>query len=58
LAGTGVISNLPPLEVQAWVESGDLHHTAAADGAPLICLNSMLKRVHKTETASRGAKQL
>ena len=47
----GVVSNLPPPEVQAWMESQDLHHTTAADGAPMICLNSMLKRVHKAKTA-------
>ena len=46
----GVVSNLPPAEVRAWMESEDLHHTAAADGASMICLNSMLKRVHKTKT--------
>lgn len=43
-----VVSNLPPEEVQAWMESPGLHHTKAADGADLICLNSMLKRVHRT----------
>jgi hypothetical protein len=45
----GVISNLPPPEVKAWIQSEDLHHMEAADGAHLICLNSMLKRVRKTE---------
>jgi hypothetical protein len=45
----GVISNLPPPEVKAWIQSEDLHHSEAADGAHLICLNSMLKRVRKTE---------
>ena len=48
LHDVGVVSNLPPAEVQAWMESPDLHHTKAADGAPLLCLNSMLKRVHRT----------
>ena len=47
LEGIGVISNLPPPEVEAWIHSEDLHHTKAADGAPLICLNSMLKRIRK-----------
>jgi hypothetical protein len=47
----GVISNLPPPEVKAWIQSEDLHHSQAADGAHLICLNSMLKRVRKTETS-------
>ena len=53
----GVISNLPPPEVQAWIQSEDLHHTMAADGAPMICRNSMLKRVHKAKIAWRSAKQ-
>jgi hypothetical protein len=43
-----VVSNLPPAEVQAWMESPDLHHTKTADGTALICLNSMLKRVRRT----------
>jgi hypothetical protein len=44
----GVVSNLPPADVQAWMESSDLHHIRTADGVALICLNSMLKRVHRT----------
>ena len=48
----GVISNLTPPEVEAWIQSEDLHHTMAADGHPLICLNSMLKRVHKAKWTS------
>jgi hypothetical protein len=48
----GVISNLTPPEVEAWVQSEDLHHTTAVDGRPLICLNSMLKRVHKAKSTS------
>jgi hypothetical protein len=44
----GVVSNLPTAEVQGWLESSDLHHTTAADGASLICLNSMLKRIRGT----------
>ena len=54
----GVVSNLPPAEVQAWIESPGLHHTRTADGSALICLNSMLKRVNKTsgeEPASSGS---
>ena len=47
LDGVGVISNLAPPEIEAWIQSEDLHHVMAADGAPLICLNSMLKRVRK-----------
>lgn len=52
LNNVGVVSNLPSAEVQAWMESPDLHHTRTADGAPLVCLNSMLKRVRKTTRAS------
>ena len=47
LDGVGVISSLAPPEVEAWIQSEDLHHTMAADGDPLICLNSMLKRIQK-----------
>jgi hypothetical protein len=47
LDGVGVISNLTPSEVEEWIQSEDLHHATAADGAPLICLNSMLKRIQK-----------
>jgi hypothetical protein len=47
LNDVGVVSNLPPAEVQAWMESSDLHHTKTADGTDLICLNSMLKRVRR-----------
>lgn len=47
----GVVSNLYPADVQAWLESDDLHHTTAADGAHMICLRSMLRRVHKAKTA-------
>lgn len=45
--GVGVISNLAPPEVEAWIQSEDLHHTTAADGVHMICLNSMLKRIRK-----------
>jgi len=52
LGGIGVISNLAAQEVEAWMQSEALHHTIAADGAPLICLNSMLNRVHKAKSSS------
>ena len=48
LNDVGVVSNLAPAEVQAWMESPDLHCRKMADGAALICLNSMLKRVRRT----------
>lgn len=47
--GVGVISNLTPVEVEAWIQSSDLHHTRTTDGALLICLNSMLKHVHRAK---------
>ena len=46
-----VVSNLSPAEVQAWMESEDLHHATTAEGAPMICLNSMLKHMRKAKTA-------
>jgi hypothetical protein len=49
--GVGVISNLAPAEVVAWIESEDLHRSQESDGTPLICLTSLLKRVQKTKTA-------
>ena len=52
LDNVGVISNLSPREVEAWIQSEDLHHSKATDGSPLICLNSMLKRVHKAKSSS------
>jgi hypothetical protein len=48
----GVISNLTPTEVEAWIQSEDLHHTMSTNGHPMICLNSMLKRVHKAKSTS------
>lgn len=49
--GIGVISNLPPAEVENWLESEAIHRSQATDGTSLICLNSLLKRVQKTKTA-------
>lgn len=43
-----VISDLPPAEVKAWMESPDLHRSKAADGSDFICLNSMLNRIQRT----------
>ena len=52
LDNVGIISNLSPREVEAWIQSEDLHYSKATDGSPLICLNSMLKRVHKAKSSS------
>ncbi len=51
IEGVGVISNLVRTALEAWIESEELHHSTSADGAPLICLNSLLKRVQRTTTA-------
>jgi hypothetical protein len=51
LEGVGVISNLRPLEVEAWIESEDLHRSQAPGGGQLICLNSLVKHVQKSKTA-------
>jgi hypothetical protein len=51
LDGVGVISNLAPPEVEAWLQSETIHRSQAIDGTPLICLNSLLKRVQKPKTA-------
>ena len=48
----GVISNLQPSEVAAWIQSEELHHVQAANSTHLICLNSMLKRVHRAKSSS------
>lgn len=53
----GVVSNLPLEEVQSWLESESLHHITAANGAPMICLNSMLKRTQKAGNVSLSAGQ-
>jgi len=45
LNDVGVISNLLPREVEAWIQSDELHHIQTADGVHFICLNSMLKRI-------------
>jgi len=53
LEGVGVISNLPAPEVEAWIESDDLHRPQAPDGKTLICLNSLLKRVRNRKPFSK-----
>ena len=47
LADIGVISNLAPSEVRAWLESETIHRSQTSDGAQLICLSSLLKRAQK-----------
>lgn len=48
----GVVSNLPSREVATWLQSEDLHHSMAANGAHLVCLNSMLERVRQAQSSS------
>lgn len=49
----GIVSNLPLAEVKAWMQAEDLHYTLAANGSPLVCLNSMLKRLRKPTIEAR-----
>lgn len=51
IESVGVVSNLAPSDVEAWLESEELHRSQAADGTQLICLNSLVKRVQRTKTA-------
>jgi hypothetical protein len=53
---TGVVSNLNPPEVKAWIEPEEPHPSQGAGRTPLVCLNSMLKRVRKAAIASRAEK--
>ena len=48
----GVISNLPLREVEAWLQSEHLHYATGANGAHLLCLNSMLKRMYQARSSS------
>ena len=48
LSDLSLASDLVPAEMQAWMESPDLHQTKTATGDALICLNSMLKRFRRT----------
>ena len=47
----GVISNLSPAGVEAWMPAENLHRCLSVDGALLVCLDSMLKRPHRTRGA-------
>jgi hypothetical protein len=46
----GMISNLERPALGEWLNSGELHQSKSADGSTLICLNSLLACVTKTET--------
>lgn len=49
----GIVSNLPPQEIKVWMEAEELHHVSSADGTPLVCLNSMLKRLRRPTVDTR-----
>jgi hypothetical protein len=40
LESVGLVSNLTLSAVEEWINSEQLHRWQAADGAPLVCLNS------------------
>lgn len=44
----GIASNLPPLEVEAWMQQEGLHRLRAPDGTLMLCVSSMLKQVRRT----------
>jgi hypothetical protein len=48
LNDAGLVSNLPPASVQAWMQSAGLHQITTAGGVLLLCFDYMLKQLHKT----------
>jgi hypothetical protein len=44
--------------IEEWLNSGDLHRSAGPDGAPFICLNSLLARLQSTKPANCGVPRL
>jgi len=42
LESLGVVSNLDRSAVEEWLNSGELHRTQTAAGAPVICVNSLI----------------
>lgn len=47
----GVVSNLDPPALEAWLNSRELHRSQAGDGSALVCLNSLLARVQNTKAS-------
>jgi hypothetical protein len=47
---TEVISNLGQTALEEWLSSEELHRAHSAEGSGLICLNSLLARIGKTQT--------
>ena len=54
LENLGVMSNLDHPEVEAWLNSDELHQFKTADGSSVICLNSVLAHVQNTQPTDRG----
>lgn len=52
LEETGIVSNLTASEIEAWMQAEDMHRTHALNGALLLCLNSMVRRLHRVSGAS------
>ena len=50
ISSAGVISNLSPGAVEAWLESEAIHRMQAAEGTQLICLTSLIQRTQKPKT--------
>ena len=53
----GVVSNLDHRTVEQWLDAGQLHRSEAAEGSPLICLNSLLAHLTGVNPAWRGTAQ-
>lgn len=47
---TAVMTNLNPTALEEWLKSDELHRSQTRDGSTLLCLNSVLAWVQKTET--------
>jgi hypothetical protein len=47
LLNLGVVTNLDRTALEEWLNSVDLHRSAASDGSPVVCLNSLLAHVGK-----------
>jgi hypothetical protein len=48
LTNLGVVTNLDRCGIEEWLNSGDLHRSVASDGSAVVCLNSLLAHVGKT----------
>lgn len=48
---TAVMTNLDQKSLEEWLSSEELHHLQSSGGSGLVCLNSLLARVQKTQTS-------